>query len=399
MRHAEDELGSRQLGSPVVLDADALGALLELLGRDTDVRGPVVRDGAVVWGALRSIDELPTGIHDEQAPGSYALGDPVHGDGRRFAWAVGPQSPKPQFMPASDVVWRAEPVDGSLGAPVEPKPRTGAPIALFGARPCEVAALDILDTVLARGAYGDPAYRRRREGTLVVEVECTSPSGTCFCASMGTGPDARAVSDLTVCEIGPVDDPRYLVRSGSDRGDALLQGVSWRPATDEDLAERARLIDVATRSMGRSLDTAGLPAALDAAMEDARWADIAERCLGCGNCTLVCPTCFCTTVEDVSDLSGAVERRRSWSSCFDLGHSYMHGGPVRHSLGARYRQWLTHKLGTWWDQFGTSGCVGCGRCITWCPVGIDITAEAAALRAGDRAGATDAPATDGAGPS
>ena len=107
--------------------------------------------------------------------------------------------------------------------------------------------------------------------------------------------------------------------------------------------------------------------------------------MACGNCTLVCPTCFCATVQDTTDVSGTVERDREWASCFDVEHSYLHGGSVRETTRARYRQWMTHKLSTWWDQFGTSGCVGCGRCVTWCPVGIDITEEAAAIRASDGA--------------
>jgi hypothetical protein len=91
---------------------------------------------------------------------------------------------------------------------------------------------------------------------------------------------------------------------------------------------------------------------------------------------LVCPTCFCSTVEDTTDLSGEVATRtRVWDSCFTLGHSYIHGGSVRPTTATRYRQWLTHKLDTWWDQFGTSGCVGCGRCTTWCPAEIDLLAE------------------------
>ena len=108
---------------------------------------------------------------------------------------------------------------------------------------------------------------------------------------------------------------------------------------------------------------------------------MAERCLTCGNCTLVCPTCFCTNVEDVGDLTGDhAERWRVWDTCFSVDYSYIHGGSVRPSGRARYRQWLTHKLATWHDQFDSSGCVGCGRCITWCPVGIDITQEVAAIR-------------------
>src|SRR6185295_19043097 len=136
---------------------------------------------------------------------------------------------------------------------------------------------------------------------------------------------------------------------------------------------------------GRRMDTADIKELLYRNQEHPRWDDVADRCLGCANCTLACPTCFCGSVEDVSDLSGdTAERWRRWDSCFTLDHSYLHGGSVRASIRSRYRQWLTHKVASWIDQFGTSGCVGCGRCITWCPVGIDITEEVAAIRATDR---------------
>ncbi|MBF0393567.1 MAG: 4Fe-4S dicluster domain-containing protein, partial [Alphaproteobacteria bacterium] len=118
--------------------------------------------------------------------------------------------------------------------------------------------------------------------------------------------------------------------------------------------------------------------------EHPRWDEVAKRCLTCGNCTMVCPTCFCTTVDDVTDLGGTrTERVRSWDSCFTLDFSYIHGGSVRNEGSSRYRQWITHKLSSWHDQFGSSGCVGCGRCITWCPVGIDITEEVGAIRASE----------------
>ena len=162
-------------------------------------------------------------------------------------------------------------------------------------------------------------------------------------------------------------------------------------AEERDLTRREQIIEGAAQRMGRELDTTGLRELLQDSLEHPRWDEVAERCLTCGNCTMVCPTCFCTTVEDVTDLSGEqAERWRSWDTCFSLDHSYVHGGSVRPTGRSRYRQWLTHKLGTWWDQFGTSGCVGCGRCIAWCPVGIDITEEAEALRTPPDGGAADA---------
>ena len=145
-----------------------------------------------------------------------------------------------------------------------------------------------------------------------------------------------------------------------------------------------KLVKQAAAKMGRTLDTTDIKELLYRNSDHPRWDDAARRCLSCTNCTLVCPTCFCTTVEDVTDLSGGLaERRRRWDSCFTMDFSYIHGGYIRPSIKARYRQWMTHKLASWIDQFSASGCVGCGRCITWCPVGIDITVETAAIRAED----------------
>ena len=351
-----------------VIDAEGLGLLVGALREDgRRVIGPVVRDGAVVHGDLRTSGDLPRGWRDEQSPGHYRLRR--EGD-RFFDWAVGPQSPKSDVFPPRATIWRAESRDADCTTCTE-EPR---PVAYVGIRPCEVAGLAVLDRVLGSA---DPAYERRRHDAVVVVAECGAPSGTCFCASMGTGPAAVEGFDLALTELA---DGEFLVRVGSGRGAAVLALVPGRQAEEADHGRRRQVLDRSRGAMGRSLETDGLPELLAHSTEHPRWAEVADRCLACGNCTLVCPTCFCSTVEDVTEVTGALERRRSWSSCFDLAHSYVHGGPVRRSVASRYRQWMTHKLSTWWEQFGTSGCVGCGRCITWCPVGIDITEEAAAIR-------------------
>ena len=160
-----------------------------------------------------------------------------------------------------------------------------------------------------------------------------------------------------------------------------------RRAEPADLAEAHALVEAAAGRMGRVLESEGLRERLQRSYESPRFDEVAKRCLACGNCTMVCPTCFCATLTDATDITAErAWRRATWDSCFSQEFSYVHGGSVRTSGGARYRQWLTHKLLTWHDQFGTSGCVGCGRCITWCPVGIDITEEARALGRGEAQG-------------
>jgi ferredoxin len=288
------------------------------------------------------------------------------------------------LFPARVRLWHAERLDGDdfriLGQEDGPAPQ----LALFGARACDLHAIAIQDRVFLDGPHIDPIYQRRRNGVFVVAVNCTQAGETCFCVSQGAGPRASFGYDLALTEVLDGDMHWFLVETGSEEGEELLRAVEHRPALPREVTTAERRIEAAATSMGRSLENDGIRELLRANYEHPRWAEVAERCLACANCTLVCPTCFCSNVEDTSDVTGNhAERWRTWDSCFTMDHSYLHGGSVRASVSSRYRQWLTHKLATWIDQFGTSGCVGCGRCITWCPVGIDLTEEAAAIRATD----------------
>jgi ferredoxin len=365
-----------------VLTRDGLAALLAALRRRAyRVIGPRVRDGAIVYDDVASIADLPRGWSDEQDGGHYRL---VRRDGEAlFGYAVGPHSWKRFLHPPAQLLWRAERTED--GMRVAPPDETVERLAFIGVRSCELHAIAIQDRVLLGGAYADPHYRSRREAAFFVAVNCGEPAGTCFCASMNTGPRATGGFDLALTEIAGGGPPRYLVEAAGPAGHDILAELPRRDATDKDLAAAEAVIARAGARMGRTMPAADeVPELLRRNLEHPRWEEVAERCLTCGNCTMVCPTCFCTTVADVTALDGsASERMRHWDSCFTMDFSYLHGGSVRASPRARYRQWMTHKLSSWWDQFGTSGCVGCGRCITWCPVGIDITEEVAAIRADD----------------
>jgi ferredoxin len=366
------------IGSHAVVDRAGLAALLdELAAAGHRLVGPTVRDGAIVLDTLRGIDDLPRGIGDEQAPGRYRLRD--RGDAALFGYAAPPHSWKHDLFPPRTplVQIRRGPKGLAFEAPAPPSRK----VAYIGARGCDLAAIAVQDRTLRDGPYPDPDYRARREGVFVLAVHCGAPAGTCFCVSMDTGPRARGGYDLGATELLG-GEHRFVVDVGTDAGGALLGRVAHRAATPEDLAAAEAVTEAAAARMGRTMEARGLRDLLMGNLEHPRWQEVAGRCLGCANCTMSCPTCFCTDVEDTSDLSGdTATRSRRWDSCFTADFAYVHGGSARPSLRARYRQWLTHKLATWHDQFGVSGCVGCGRCITWCPVGIDITEEVAAIRA------------------
>jgi ferredoxin len=362
------------------LGIDGLERLIAELGRrDFEVYGPQVRNGVITHDLLRSVDELPSGWTDEQSGGSYRL---VHrDDGARFGYAVGPESWKPLLHPSRTKVWTmTRTADGALDVTMtEPEP---PPRAFVGVKPCELAAIAKQDHVLLDGDHPDPSYRANRRDTFLVVVNCGDPADTCFCPSMGTGPATGAGHDLALTELVDGSSVRYVVDVGSDRGADVLAAIGAAPATASEIAAAEAVVAEAERRITRRLETGGLEELLDETLESEHWAAVAERCLTCANCTLVCPTCFCTDLVDVTDLAGEhSERWRVWDSCFSLDYSHLGPGPHRASAASRYRQWLTHKLGTWHAQFGESGCVGCGRCITWCPVGIDLTEEVVALRA------------------
>ncbi|SEC75398.1 4Fe-4S dicluster containing protein [Streptomyces sp. 3213] len=361
-----------------VLDRNGLDALVAALtAQGRTVVGPTVRDGAIVLSELASADVLPYGWGVELDAGRYRL--VPREDGAAFAHSAGPQSWKSYLHPARERLWSADrsPEGRVVFTEHDAEPPS---YAFLGVRPCDLRAIAIQDRVLTGGAHEDTGYGKRRRRALLIAAECTEPGATCFCVSMGGGPAADPGYDLALTEVVDADGHRFLVRVGSEEGERLLDQVPHHAADLGTEAIARSSVDAARDRMGRSMPPVDLRALMGASLDAERWNDVAERCLTCGNCTMVCPTCFCTTTEEVTDLTGDhTERWQRWDSCFDLDFSYLHGGPVRATPRSRYRQWLTHKLSTWHDQFDTSGCVGCGRCIAWCPAGIDITEEVAAL--------------------
>jgi ferredoxin len=348
-----------------------------LATRGFEVIGPRLGEGAIVYDKLTSIEDLPRGWVEEQEAGTYRLQrDP---ENRYFAFTIGPQSWKKYLHPPNLCLFRTKKEGKSFSIDDSD---TVVKRAFLGMRACELAAISVQDNVFLGQEYRDPWYGRRREATFFIGMNCSRAGGTCFCVSMNTGPQVQDGDDLTLTELRDT----FLAEARTPAGIDLLKDVPSHPPSEAELSEASAQNRATCSQMGRTLDTDGLPDLLKQNLNHPRWDQVAERCLTCANCTMVCPTCFCFTVEDVTDLKGLEsERVRTWDSCFTTEFTMTSGSAHRGTPVSRYRQWMTHKLSTWHDQFDESGCVGCGRCITWCPVGIDITEEAAAIRADEGA--------------
>lgn len=335
--------------------------------------GPKLRDEVIIYDELHSAKDLPIGWTDEQDPGRYRL--KRRNDKAYFGYNLGPHSWKKFLFPPREKLWSAKKQDNKLVIVQEMAP-PDEKMAFIGVRACEIQAIAILDKVFNTKLAVYQQYQQRRESTLIIAVNCTTCVNTCFCASMQAGPHVKEGYDLSLTEVIDERQHYFLLEIGTQRGQAISDALQFRPATEAESGLACEHVERTIEKMIRKVDNANVHALLENSHDFKRWDEVATRCINCANCTNSCPTCFCSDTEDIVNVDAThVDRWQSWESCFNLSHSYIHGGSIRNSAQSRYRQWLTHKFGTWWDQFGVSGCVGCGRCITWCPVGIDVTEE------------------------
>ncbi len=362
----------------IIIERQNFQRLLDVLkNQGYQLRGPTVREGAIVYDEINLVKDLPEGWTDVQDKASYRL--QKRDDKALFGYVVGPHSWKKFLHPPVLKLWEAKRCED--GFEIKEKVAFTPQYAFIGVRSCELHAIAIQDKVFIEGPYVDTTYKNRREKIFVVAINCGEAGETCFCTSMNTGPQVSFGFDLALTEVIQPDRHYFVVMIGSAKGHDVIKEIPHTKASNQEISIAQSKVEQAREEMGRTMDTSDIKNLLYRNHDHTQWDKVAERCLSCGNCTMVCPTCFCTTVEDVTDLTGEETTRvRKWDSCFTMDFSYLHGGSVRTSVKSRYRQWMTHKLATWIDQFDTSGCVGCGRCISWCPVGIDITEEVAIIQ-------------------
>jgi formate hydrogenlyase subunit 6/NADH:ubiquinone oxidoreductase subunit I len=363
-----------EIGSTLAIQKPDFDLLLaNLKANGYELIGPRINNDTLVYAPINSMQDLPRGYVTRQEAGRFKLIKSGHK--HYFDLIPGAQSWKQFLFPSRAELFKLQKTNGTWQT--QPAEENRPAYAFIGVRGCELAAIHVQDAAFLRPDFVDPIYHDRREQAFILTVNCLHPAATCFCQSMGTGPRAGSGSDLSLTELEDI----FLIEVGSELGRAMMEGVPFEAASAFLLNAANRALDHAAHEMSRELDTTDLPELLINNLENSHWHSVGMRCLSCANCTQVCPTCFCWDVTDSLSLDGTeTARERIWDSCFNPGYSYQAGGNTRPTIHSRYRQWITHKLGTWKEQYGMLGCVGCGRCITWCPAGIDITAEVAALR-------------------
>jgi ferredoxin len=363
-----------EVGSTIAIEKPVLDKILICLQEEGYLTvGPCVKNETLVYEQIKGLNDLPRGYITEQEAGYFRLRQAGHS--RYFDIIPGAQSWKQFLFPPRAELFKLQKVNNRWEKVTEEKQIVK--YAFIGVRACELNAILIQDKAFMREDFTDPIYKSRRERVFILSVDCMHPADTCFCASMNTGPKAKDSFDLNLTELDDV----FLVKIGSEVGRNILSGLPFEPASAFLLSNAERGLENSAQQMKRTLNTDGLPEFIMANLDHPQWEEIGQRCLSCANCTQVCPTCFCWDVTDGVTLNNNETRReRVWDSCFNPGYSYQAGGNTRPSIQSRYRQWLSHKLGSWPQQYGMLGCVGCGRCITWCPAKIDLTKEIPIMR-------------------
>jgi hypothetical protein len=345
--------------SAKIVKKEYIEAWVNDLRRDYEVHAPVTAGKVSSFRRIESAAEVDWNYSSTTIPPSKII--------------YAPQQALVRFV-KSDKGYKAEEDAGAI-----------TDRALLAVHPCDLHGLLVLERTFL-GQMKDAAYERVRSRATVVGLNCQNVGEKCFCASFGTGPffgfwmqqGPPFGCDAILTDLGE----RFLVETFGEKGDMLFVKVKSSPPSLDDIGEKFKREAAAKERFRKTLNTRDLPALMRRNLYHPTWRITGEgKCLSCANCTNVCPTCFCYDTWDKAQLDlSVIERVRRWDSCQDERFAEVHGGNFRSTREARLRQFVCHKLSYWVEQYGCFGCVGCGRCMTWCPTGIDLTEIAAEIR-------------------
>jgi sulfhydrogenase subunit beta (sulfur reductase) len=324
------------------LPKDQLEVFAEVLQQFGEVHAPVRQNGGFAFRPLERWSEVRLDYHRTILP------------------------PKKFFLPPRETLFRFEPGKGYLPTSEDLDRR----LVLFGVHACDVYAINILDEVFG-GRFPDPYFQARRKNTAIIGIDCT-PDEHCFCHSMRADFVDHGF-DLFFHDLGE----HYFTLVGTALGDDMViaSAALFQPVEEADVREYKRRSSAKRASFQLAVEIRDLPEIFELEYDSTLWNELGERCLACGACSMVCPTCYCYDVADKVELGGrAGTRLRSWDSCFFPSHAAIASGENFRSRRAdRIKFRYYHKQRGFVAEYGRPSCVGCGRCIEACPVGIDVT--------------------------
>lgn len=346
-------------GEGAVLTKEGFREWLSALGKEYKIFGPIPKGGETAFGEVSDPVLLEMDLVDSLIP------------------------PTKFFHPPKDTLFNfkyksEDPAKGLFYETTPMPPPAVESRIIVGVHACDLAGILLQDKVFYSSRYPDPSYIDRRRNTLIIALNCFRANEYCICTSVGSGPEVKEGYDLALSDLGE----EYLVEIGSLKGAELLQKAVSRPASDEDFRKKKKSLEFTRKQIVRHMRTENLPAVMLRHLAHPSWKENAARCVSCGACTMTCPTCFCYTVRDELDIAlKGGKRLRQWDSCQLLEFAEVAMGEnFRKDREARMKWRIYHKLCFWWEQFGASGCVGCGRCIKNCVTRIDMTQIVSTIR-------------------
>ncbi len=327
-----------------LIKKDALAGIINKLSEQMLVYAPVKDEGNVLFKALeKGMEPLVNYSNTRNAPKNF-------------------------FFPKTETMMRY--MRTERGVELSGEEEGAQEAVLFGVRPCDARSFILLDKVFDQEKYKDSYYIDKREKTTIISLACIHPPySTCFCTSVGGHPMSEEGSDVLLTDMGD----NYLAEFITPKGEKLLEKIGDLPAADDSADEKKKeLSESAEKEIKSHIPGKEIKPWLDNNFEHPFWDTIHQSCLACGTCTYLCPTCHCFDISD--EVKGSDGKRiRTWDSCmYWLFTQETSGHNPRTSQKQRWRQRLMHKFKYFVDNFDEIACVGCGRCVRYCPVNIDI---------------------------